>query len=129
MKNTFKIIGFLLLINGFFSCGTSEPDSGLHGEYEYIDESDGRLYEAQIKIVAEGPSSLAWIGPEVGMVPITEYSDFTFRISPFEIWGDVHIIKGELKGKELHVTREVFDLNDLNQDVPISTIHRIYIKK
>jgi len=127
MKNTFKIIGVFLLINSFFSCGTPEPN--LVGEYEYIDETDGILYEAQIKSSSEGPSGLRWLGPEVGQVPITEFSDLTFRISPFEMGNFINTIEGKLQGKELHVTQKVFELLDLDLETPILKCNRIYIRK
>lgn len=116
-----------LLICTTFSCGTEEP--GLVGEYEFIDESDGKLFEAEIVSNTTGPSSLSWIGPGVGRVPITEFSDLTFRISQFEIWGYINTIKGELIGKELHVTQEVFEIEDIDLETPILISNRIYNRK
>ena len=117
-----------LLICTTFSCGTPqpEPESDLVGEYEYIDESDGKVYEAQI---ISNSTGLSWIGPGVGMVPITEFSDLTFRISQFEIWGYITTIEGEFQGKELHITQEAFELQDIDLETPIIISNRIYIRK
>ena len=65
----------------------------------------------------------------MGSVPITEVSDLTFRVSQFEMWEYLNTIKGELIDKELHVTQEVFELEDIDLEAPVLVSNRIYIKK
>jgi hypothetical protein len=125
MKKRIKILCMFLLTCATLSCGTTDyNDHNLIGEYEFIDEKDGKSYKVQIITTSNG---LQWNSVGAGLHPIKLNSDVDFEVLPFEKWGFVNTIEGKLLDDELQVTQEVFELQDL--ETPILISNRIYIRK